>query len=85
MTNKSQDLPFEEAFSKLEAILEKMNQPNLSLEDSINYFEEADRLIKHCSIKIEQAEKRIEVIVKNRSDQSIKFVEMESLQQMQTS
>lgn len=85
MTNKPQDLPFEEAFSKLEGILEKMNQPNLSLEDSINYFEEADRLIKHCSIKIEQAEKRIEVIVKNRSDQSIKFVEMESLQQMQTS
>jgi exodeoxyribonuclease VII small subunit len=76
--NASTNLSFEQSFDQLEKILEKMNQPNLTLEESILLFEEADRLVKQCSIKIDEAEKRIEVIVKNRSDQSIKFVEMET-------
>ena len=82
MKDSQSELSFEQAFEKLEAILEKMNQPSLTLEDSILLFEQADQLIKQCSSKIEQAEKRIEVIIKNRSDQSLKFVEMDSLQQI---
>ena len=74
--NTNEELSFEQAFEKLESILEKMNQPNLTLEDSIALFESADKLVKHCSLKIEHAEKRIEVILKNRSDQSVTFSEL---------
>lgn len=77
---ESTDLNFEQAFDKLEKILEKMNQPSLNLEDSILLFEEADKLVKQCANKIDQAEKRIEVILKNRTDQTIKFVDMETIQ-----
>ncbi len=65
------EFSFEEAYEKLDKIMEEMNQPGLSLENSITLFEQAEKLIQHCSKKIEQAEKRIEVIVKNRVDQTV--------------
>ena len=67
------ELSYEKAFEKLETILEKMNQPGLSLEDSITLFEQADQLVQYCTKKIEQAEKRIEVILKNRTDGTIEL------------
>jgi exodeoxyribonuclease VII small subunit len=36
--NASTNLSFEQSFDQLEKILEKMNQPNLTLEESIFIF-----------------------------------------------
>lgn len=73
------ELSYEKAFEKLETILEKMNQPGLSLEDSITLFEQADQLVQYCSKKIEQAEKRIDVILKNRQDGSVQLSPFETM------
>ncbi len=59
-------LSFEKAFSRLEEILEKMNSGAVALEDSIRLYEEADRLIQLCNLKLTQAEQKIEILVKNR-------------------
>lgn len=59
-------LSFENAFSRLEEILEKMNSGAIALEDSIRLYEEADRLIQLCNQKLTQAEQKIEILVKNR-------------------
>lgn len=59
-------ITFEGAYSRLEEILEKMNSGKLSLEDSLNLYEEADRLIIYCNSKLCQAEKKIETLVKTR-------------------
>ena len=59
-------ITFEGAYSRLEEILEKMNSGKLSLEDSLHFYEEADRLIIYCNTKLSQAEKKIETLVKNR-------------------
>ena len=59
-------ITFEGAYSRLEEILEKMNSGKLSLEDSLNLYEEADRLIVYCNSKLCQAEKKIETLVKTR-------------------
>ncbi len=61
-----QTLSFESAYSRLEEILEKMNAGKVSLEDSLKLYEEADRLINWCSKQLTDAEKKIEVLVKNR-------------------
>jgi len=59
-------LTFEEAYSRLEEILEKMNSGNQSLEDSLSLYEEADSLISFCNKRLFQAEQKIETLIKNR-------------------
>lgn len=57
---------FESAYARLEEILEKMNAEKVSLEDSLKLYEEADRLIHWCSKRLTEAEKKIELLMKNR-------------------
>ncbi len=59
-------LSFEAAYARLEEILEKMNSGKVSLEDSLKLYEEADKLINSCGKRLNEAEKKIEVLVKNR-------------------
>lgn len=57
---------FEQAYARLEIILEKMNSGKLSLDESLKLYEEADSLITACSSRLSQAEQKIEKLVKNR-------------------
>ena len=66
MMASEQSLSFETAYARLEEILEKMNSGKVSLEDSLKLYEEADRLINWCSRRLTEAEKKIEILVKNR-------------------
>ena len=63
------ELPFEQAFERLEEILEKMNSGKISLDDSIKAYEEADKLIQQCQKRLDQAEQKIEILVKGRDGQ----------------
>jgi exodeoxyribonuclease VII small subunit len=58
---------FEKTFIRLEEILEKMNSGNLSLDESLTFFEEADKLIASCNKKLNDAERKIETLIKNRN------------------
>ena len=60
------NITFETAYSRLEEILQKMNSGKTSLEESLSLYEEADKLISHCNSKLNQAEKKIEMLIKNR-------------------
>lgn len=57
---------FEQAFSKLEKILEEMNCGNVALDKSLELYEEADRLISLCYNKLTAVEKRVEMLLKKR-------------------
>lgn len=61
------EVSFEEAFARLEEIVEKMNAGTVSLDDSLKLFEEADRLILSCNKRLNDAERRIEMLIKNRN------------------
>ncbi|GAB4235029.1 MAG: hypothetical protein Tsb0021_14430 [Chlamydiales bacterium] len=63
---KKQEPTFEENVSRIEEIVEKMNSGNLSLDDSLHLFEEANRLIIACNKRLTDAEKKIEILIKNR-------------------
>jgi exodeoxyribonuclease VII small subunit len=58
---------FEEAYKRLEEILEKMNSGKASLDDALKLYEEADTLIVSCNKRLNEAEKKIEMLVKSRS------------------
>ena len=60
---------FESSYARLEEILEKMNSGKTSLEDSLKLYEEADHLITGCSKRLNDAEKKIEILVKGRDSQ----------------
>lgn len=62
-----QEISFEAAFAKLEEILEKMNSGAISLDESLKLYEEADRLIVTCQKRLTDAERKIEILVKNRN------------------
>lgn len=61
------ELKFEEALKKLEQIVEGLEQGKISLEDSLKKYEEGIRLAKFCSEKLQEAEKKIEILTKDDS------------------
>lgn len=67
MTNQKAETTFEKAFERLEQILENLNSGHPSLEDALKLYEEADHLIVNCQKKLSDAEKKIEVLMKNRA------------------
>lgn len=63
----TEEITFETAFTRLEEILESMNSGSISLDESLKLYEEADKLITLCSTRLNEAEKKIEILIKNRS------------------
>ena len=60
---------FEEALEKLETIVEKLSDQEISLEKSVELYEEGLRLSKICTDTLEQATLKIEQIDQsNNSD-----------------
>lgn len=66
MTQKPEQT-YENAFQRLEEILQKMNESRLSLDDSLKLFEEASSLVTFCEKKLDESEKKIEVLMKNKT------------------
>jgi exodeoxyribonuclease VII small subunit len=54
---------FEEALKRLEEIVEQMEQ-DVDLEKSLVLFEEGIKLVRFCSSKLEEAKKKVEILVK---------------------
>ena len=55
---------FEEAMQRLEAIVQTLEQGEVPLEDSLKAFEEGMKLAKFCSEKLEEAEKKVSLLVR---------------------
>lgn len=57
-------LSFEEAIKELTGIVEKIEQGEIPLQDSLQQYEKGMALIKHCRGILQKAEQRIEKITK---------------------
>jgi len=55
---------FEEAMERLEKIVESLEGGDLSLENSLGIFEEGMKLVGFCSKKLEEAEQKVTLLVK---------------------
>ena len=65
VSEKSQDtenLRFEEALSRLEAILESMETGEVPLDDLVSKYEEGSLLLKTCHARLQEAELKIETL-----------------------
>jgi exodeoxyribonuclease VII small subunit len=67
---------FEDAMSELQKVTSEMESGDLSLEEMIQHFEKGQKLIKTCSAKLNEIQKKIEIITK-KSDGNIAVEEFE--------
>ena len=56
---------FEQALQQLEQIVQKLEKGELALEESLRLYEEGVRLSRLCHGKLEEAEGRIEMLIKD--------------------
>lgn len=61
-TNKK----FEAALEDLELVVEQLETGELSLEDSLEAFEKGVGLVKYCNQKLDEVEKKVELLVKDK-------------------
>jgi exodeoxyribonuclease VII small subunit len=54
---------FEEALEKLEDIVKRMEAGNMPLDAAMKSFEEGIKLIRFCSAKLEDTERRVEMLL----------------------
>ena len=65
MAEKEQNLNFEEAMKQLENIAGELEKGDLDLDTSVSKFEEGMKLSKQCNEFLENAEKRITILLKD--------------------
>jgi len=58
-------LSFEEALDRLEKIVNLLESGNLSLEDTLKYYEEGTVLLRICDEYLKRAEGKIQKLTKN--------------------
>ena len=63
-----EDLSFEESLEKLEIIVNRLEQGDIPLDDAIDDFSEAIKLVKICDDKLNSAEESIAKIVEENGD-----------------
>ncbi|MDA8428016.1 MAG: exodeoxyribonuclease VII small subunit [Geobacteraceae bacterium] len=57
---------FETSLKKLEEIVRRLESGSLSLEDSLKAFEEGVKHSSFCAKKLDEAERRVEVLLKRK-------------------
>jgi exodeoxyribonuclease VII small subunit len=68
-SNNISKLNFEQSIKELTAIVEKIEQGEIALQDSLAEYEKGMALIKHCRSILQKAEKRIEQISKEQKSE----------------
>jgi exodeoxyribonuclease VII small subunit len=69
---------FEEALSRLEAIVEALEAGNTPLEQLIQQYEQGMRLLETCRAKLGEAELRIQKIEKTKDGFALSDIEVQS-------
>jgi len=74
MVSKKKNFQFEDSLSKLEKLVEEMEDGEFSLEDSLKAFEEGIKLTRECQQALKQAEQKVQMLVdKNGELEAVPF------------
>ena len=60
------EIKFEESLRKLEKIVEDLEKGDLSLDDALKKYQEGIELSRLCNQRLENAKKKIDILVKNK-------------------
>jgi exodeoxyribonuclease VII small subunit len=66
--NKAAELPrkgdFEKSLTRLEEVVKRLENTDLSLDEAMKLFEEGVKLSRDCQKQLEEAEGRVEILLK---------------------
>ena len=65
---KDENANFEDIMKQLEVIANELETGNLNLDDSVKKFEEGIKLSKKCNEILENAEKKISILINDGED-----------------
>ncbi len=68
---------FEDALEKLEDIVKRMEAGEIPLDQAMKSFEEGIKLIRFCSAKLEETERRVEVLLAKEDSLQLKHFQEE--------
>lgn len=68
MLKQPKNLKFEQALKRLEEMVQKLEEGDLPLDESLKVFEEGIELSRFCEQKLNQAEGRVEMILKDNKE-----------------
>ena len=69
MSKKKNQTTFEESLDRLENLVNKMESGDATLEQSLVWFEEGMGLIKSCQLELNNAEQKVQELVKKSDGQ----------------
>ncbi len=65
MSKEENEIDFEKSMEKLEEIAKDLERDDLSLNDSVKKFEEGMKISQECKKVLDEAEKKITVLIDN--------------------
>ena len=71
MANSDKKIDFEASLKELESIVTKLEDENISLEDSVKSFEEGVILVKECQKQLQKAELKIKKLIDDGSSTEV--------------
>ena len=69
---KTSTVDFEKALQELEALVERMEQGESSLEDSLKDFERGIELTRSCQAALAEAEQKVQILLE-KNGESVDF------------
>jgi len=64
MRESDKEMTFEKAVKRLEDIVQKLEEGKVPLDESLRLFEEGVKLSRFCNARLEEIERKIEILTK---------------------
>jgi len=75
---------FESSLKELERIVRRLEEGELPLEDSLKLFEDGVKLSRECQERLNQAERRIEILLKDENgNPNLEIIKAEDLRDVE--
>ena len=72
MTKKQSKLPdLEKSLAEITQLIEKMEQGELTLDQSLSDFERGINLVKHCQKILVDAEQKVQILIQNNQQNTL--------------
>ncbi len=68
---KNNAINFEKTFLELEELVNEMEDGDLSLEESLKYFEKGMLLTKNCQQALNEAEQKVKMLLKENNNETL--------------
>lgn len=77
MPPKKKNIDFEQSLSTLEGLVQRMEQGDMTLEESLKAFETGIALTRECQSRLTAAEQQVNLLIENQGNLSLEAFDAE--------